>query len=496
MSILDNLIVFEMANSHQGSIEHGIAIIKEMGKIARVNKVHAAVKLQYRDLNTFIHKDSRGRKDVPHVARFEETRLEYDDFCVLIDNIRKEGLVTMSTPFDEKGVDWCVTQGIDVIKIASCSATDWPLLGKAAGASKPLIVSTGGKTIEEIDNIFNFLTHRDCEFAFMHCVAEYPVASENIQLDFMDRMHGRYPNVYIGYSGHEDPDDTSIPMMAVSKGARIMERHVGLPTEEIKLNAYSMNPQQADLWVKAIVKARSICKLQGFGTRMISQGELDSLNSLARGCYVAHDIKAGDIISREDVYFAMPCHEGQVSSGQFRDHMAASRDYKADEPLCEIYRNSEIQELRSAIHDIKGLIYESKVVVGDVFELEISHHYGIHRFRETGVAMVNIINREYCKKILVVLPGQSHPAHFHKLKEETFQLLYGDLEIKVNGVSQEMKVGEIKTIQRNDIHSFRSRGGAIFEEISTTHKIADSYYEDSAIAALDPMARKTIMKDW
>ena len=104
MNILEDLIIFEMANSHQGSIEHGIAIIREMGKIARVNKVHAAVKLQYRDLNTFIHQDARGKKDVPHVLRFEETRLEYDDFCVLIEEIRKEGLVTMSTPFDEKGV--------------------------------------------------------------------------------------------------------------------------------------------------------------------------------------------------------------------------------------------------------------------------------------------------------------------------------------------------------------------------------------------------------
>lgn len=496
MSILDDLIVFEMANSHQGSVEHGMAIIKEMGKIARVNKVHAAVKLQYRDLNTFIHKDSRGRKDVPHVSRFEETRLEYDDFCVLIESIRKEGLVPMSTPFDEKGVDWCVNQGIDVIKIASCSATDWPLLEKAAAAGKPLIVSTGGKTIEDIDNIFNFLTHRHCEFALLHCVAEYPVDSENIQLDFMDRLHRRYPDVYIGYSGHEDPEDVSIPMMAVAKGARVMERHVGLPAEGITLNAYSMNPQQADRWVKAIVKARNICRLQGFGTRMISQSEMDSLNSLARGCYVAHDIKAGDVISLEDVYFAMPCHEGQVSSGRFRNHMAASRDYRADAPLNEIYRNSEIQELRSAIHDIKGLIHESNVTVGDFFELEISHHYGIRRFRQTGVAMVNIINREYCKKILVVLPGQSHPAHFHKLKEETFQLLYGDLEITVNGASREMRVGEIRTIQRNDMHSFRSRGGAVFEEISTTHKIADSYYEDPAIAMLDPVERKTIMKDW
>lgn len=496
MNILEDLIIFEMANSHQGSIEHGIAIIREMGKIARINKVHASVKLQYRDLNTFIHPDARGRKDVPHVSRFEETRLEYDDFCVLVDEIKKEGLVTMSTPFDEKGVEWCVNQGIEVIKVASCSSTDWPLLEKVADSKKPVIVSTGGKTIEDIDNIYNYLTHRNCEFAIMHCVAEYPVNIGSVQLNFIDQLHKRYPNVLVGYSGHELPDDMAIPMMAVAKGARIMERHVGLPTEKIKLNAYSMNPEQADHWVKTIVKARNICKLQGFGTKLIGQNEIDSINSLARGCYVARDIKAGDLITRGDVYFAMPCHDDQVSSGQFRNNTIATKDYKANDPLEEVYKNNEIQELRTAIHDIKGLLFESNIVVGDTFELEISHHYGIRHFRQTGVAMINVINREYCKKLLVVLPGQQHPNHFHKIKEETFQLLYGDLEVNINGKSQQMRVGEIKTVHRNDMHSFGSRDGAIFEEVSTTHEIGDSYYEDPNIATLDPMERKTIMKEW
>ena len=128
--IFENLFIFEMANSHQGSVQHGKDIIKAMGRIARKYNIKAAVKLQYRDLSTFIHPDFKDRTDVKHIPRFMSTRLNYDQFTELVDAVRAEGMITMSTPFDETGVDWCMDQGIDIIKVASCSSLDWPLLAK------------------------------------------------------------------------------------------------------------------------------------------------------------------------------------------------------------------------------------------------------------------------------------------------------------------------------------------------------------------------------
>ena len=130
-----------------------------------------------------------------------------------------------------------------------------------------------------------------CKFSFLHCVAEYPAPFERLQLDFIDKMNRRYPDITIGYSGHEDPDDNTVPMLAIAKGARILERHVGLPTETITLNAYSMNPDQADKWVVASLQAKTICGMKKSGEKYISQEELDSLNSLMRGVYVKRDIK-------------------------------------------------------------------------------------------------------------------------------------------------------------------------------------------------------------
>lgn len=494
--IFDDLFIFEMANSHQGSVEHGKDIIHEMGKIARKYNIKAAVKLQYRNLDTFIHPDYKGRKDVNHIPRFESTRLTYDQFTELVEAIRSEGMIAMSTPFDEDGVDWCMDQGLDIIKVASCSSLDWPLLEKIAATHKPVIISVGGKTISDIDKLYNYFTHKRCDFAFMHCIAEYPAPIERLQLDFIDKLRRRYPDNVIGYSGHEDPDDNVIPMMAIAKGAKILERHVGLPTETISLNAYSMNPDQADKWVKSALEAKEICKMKKETERYISQAEIDSLNSLMRGVYLKHDVKKGTELKREDVFFAMPNHDKQMTSGQFFEGVVASKDYKANEELHETKPVTDTNLARSVIHDVKGMLYEANIYLGDTFEAELSHHYGMKHFRQFGAVIISIVNREYCKKLIAVLPGQQHPDHMHKVKEETFQLLYGDLEVVVDREEREMKPGDIQTVLRGQMHSFSSRTGAVFEEISTTHVKNDSYYEDPVIAKKDLMERKTKVYKW
>jgi len=496
-SIFDDLFIFEMANSHQGSVEHGIDIIKAMGKIARKYNIRAAVKLQYRDLETFIHRDFKEREDVKHIPRFMSTRLNYDQFTQLVDAVRAEGMVTMATPFDETGVDWCMDQGLDIIKIASCSALDWPLLTKAANSRQPLIVSTGGKTLSDIDKIYNFLTHRRCDFAFLHCIAEYPAPLEGLQLDFIDRMNRRYRDITIGYSGHEAPDDNRVPMLAIAKGAKILERHVGLPTETIKLNAYSMTPEQADKWVESALLAKEICKVRKENDKYVSQAELDSLQSLMRGVYAKKDIAEGEEMTEADVYYAMPCQDKQLTSGQFKNGMTATKSYKADEMITEKPKISGVGVVRNAIHDAKGMLYEAGIALGDDFEVELSHHYGMKHFRQQGAIIINIINREYCKKYIIVLPGQKHPSHAHRIKEETFQVLYGDLDVQMgDGKEKHLHPGDMQTVLRGEYHSFSSVGGAIFEEVSTQHMKSDSYYKDLEINKKDPIERKTFLKKW
>lgn len=498
--LFEDLIIFELANNHQGSVEHGLKIIQAMGKIARQNNVKAAVKFQYRDLTNLIHPDFIERDDVKHVPRFRSTRLSKMQYYTLMTCVRDEGMLTMCTPFDEPSVSDVINHGYDIVKVASCSANDWPLLEAIAAAKKPVICSTAGKTIDDIDNVVSFFIHRHVDFALMHCVGLYPTPEEALQMDFIDRLQKRYRHIPIGYSGHESPDNTEVAMIAVAKGATIVERHVGVPTDTITLNNYSMNPEQTDRWVKAIVRARIMCgrgKDYGRAGKRISQPEIDSLNSLARGAYAVKPIQKGETVSRDKIFFAMPVSkEGQTTSDNYKEDMVASHNYAINEPIIEQRLQDPVSMARHIIHDAKGMLYEAKIEIGNEFEIELSHHYGLAEFRQTGALIINLINREYCKKLIVVLPGQKHPSHRHEVKEETFQVLWGDLEIVLDGQVYHLASGDMMLVERGVWHSFTSVNGAIFEEISTTHVKGDSYYEDSRILSKDPILRKTILEDW
>jgi N-acetylneuraminate synthase len=414
-----------------------------------------------------------------------------------VDAIRDAGLVAIATPFDETSVGTCLDLGVQVIKVASCSARDWPLLECIASARKPVIASTGGLGIFDIDNLVSFFRKRVPSFALMHCVSLYPTPNEQMALNFMEKMIRRYPYVRVGYSGHEAPGNTEVVVAAIAKGAKLLERHVGVPTEDSPLNGYSMNPTEMQQWVLAAERTRAICGPDQ--SKHVSQPEIDSLLSLQRGVYARKPIRKGDEISADCVFFAMPCAAGQLSSGDFghlRASYTASRDYNVNEAVREKPASDQISQLRGILHDAKGLIFEAGIVLGDDYQIEISHHYGLERFRQTGCILVNLVNREYAEKLLILLPSQSHPLHHHDKKEETFRLLWGDVEIELNGEKIALTPGDSQLVQRGDVHGFTSVGGAIVQEISTTHIVGDSKYEDPRIRELDPMQRKTILESW
>ena len=113
-------------------------------------------KLQFRNLDTFIHPDFRDRTDLKYIKRFSETRLGLDAMKRLRDEMEKFNFISICTPFDEASVDAIEQLNFDVIKIASCSFTDWPLLEKVSQSKKPIIASIAGSTLEDIDRVVSF----------------------------------------------------------------------------------------------------------------------------------------------------------------------------------------------------------------------------------------------------------------------------------------------------------------------------------------------------
>jgi len=270
-----------------------------------------------------------------------------------------------------------------------------------------------------------------------------------------------------------------------------------VPTDKYKLNAYSSNPEQVANWFSAYREAIEMC---GSESRPpVPHAEEESLNTLMRGVYVRSSIKKGDPIKREDVFFAIPWKPGAMKSGAWKDGLVADADYSPNTALSETlakHAPTKKEIIYSVIHEVKGMLNAARIPTGREFSIEMSHHYGVERFYEVGCILIEVINRSYCKKLVIQLPNQWHPYHYHKKKEETFQVLWGELEIEIEGNKKILYPGDTQLVQQGVWHKFRTNTGVIFEEISTTAYNDDSFYEDKQISMMDRSERKTKLENW
>ena len=494
----NNLVVLEMANNHMGDYNHGLKMIHEFSEITKKykDKFTFAWKFQFRDIDTFIHPAYQDRMEIKYVKRFKETKLSKEQFLSLKEEAQKHGFLTMCTAFDENSVDLLSSMNFDIAKIASCSSTDWPLLNKVSELNIPIIASTAGTKLEDIDNIVSFFQHRDKQLAIMHCIGEYPTEVENLQLNQIDLFKDRYKDITIGFSTHEHPDDYRPVMLAVAKGSKILEKHVAVETEEYPKNAYSSTPDQIDKWLENAVLAYNMGGLTE-ERHQASNKELSDLRQFRRGVFVNKNIKKGEVIDRSNVYYAWPNEPNQILANDMSKytHYIADKDYNIDEPVFNTTEKVETREkIWNMVQDVKAFVIESGVVVPGKADLELSHHYGVDKFYETGITMVTVVNREYCKKLIIVLPGQNHPEQYHNKKEETFVVLYGDVQLKLNNELQTLTKGDVVTIEPGIRHEFSTNNGCVIEEVSSTHYVDDSYYTDESIS--QNKNRKTFITHW
>ena len=244
-NIFEDLFVLELANNHWGNVERGKKIITDFSRIIRFNNVKAAIKLQFRDVDHFIHKKFKSREDIRYINKTLKTKMSDEEYGILVETVRKSGCITMSTPFDEKSVQTCVNLGVDIIKIASSDLTDWVLIEEIAKTRKPVIVSTGGSSTKDIDDIVKFFEKRNIPLAINHCVAIYPSEKYELELNQIDWLKTRYPNHIIGFSTHEyNKDMEKSIMIAYAKGARTFERHIDIIEEGREISPYCSTPKK------------------------------------------------------------------------------------------------------------------------------------------------------------------------------------------------------------------------------------------------------------
>jgi len=335
--LFDDLFVLELANNHWGSVERGLKIIRQHARVVRKHDIKAAIKLQLRDVQGFIHPDYKGNTELRYVKKTEATQLSQADFARLVQAIHDEGCIPMATPFDEASVDFCVELFLPIIKIASSDACDWPLLEKAASARRPVIISSGGASEQVLDESVAFFAERQIPLAINHCVSLYPSEDHELELHQIDWLRQRYPRHVIGFSTHEYHDWHSSMLLSYAKGARTWERHIDIEDGGIPVSPYCSLPEQCALWYAAFHKAQEMCGSTPNQRRNILPRETEYLDALLRGAYARHDLPLGHVISKErlqqDFYFAIPLHKGQISCREILDGEALRQPIKAHESL-------------------------------------------------------------------------------------------------------------------------------------------------------------------
>ena len=353
--------MLELANNHWGQLERGLRIIVEFARVVRFNNVRAAIKLQFRDVDRFVHKHFRTRTDVRYIKKTLDTQIPTEHIATMVETIRKSGCIPMATPFDEKSVDLCVDLGLPIIKMASSDVNDWPLIEKIAKTRRPVICSSGGTSQKDLDDLVMFFDNRNIPLAINHCVSLYPTEDADLELNQIDFLKNRYPNHTIGFSTHEYHSWDVSMFMAYAKGARTFERHIDIDDGSHPVSPYCSLPQQVDAWFKAFRKAKEMAGASGESKRIPNPAEIQYLDALVRGVYAKRDLPAGYVLDHEriddDVYLAVPLLKGQVSCRELMSGERFLRGVKSDEPIMiddidSIYAHDEA--LRQTIYD-RGL---------------------------------------------------------------------------------------------------------------------------------------------
>ncbi|TAL19572.1 hypothetical protein EPN90_02980 [Patescibacteria group bacterium] len=297
------LVMAEIGVNHQGKLDLAHRLID-----AAADAGVDVVKFQKRSLSTLyqeklLENPNLGEQAFQYLLPIlREAEFGENEFRELMSHARSRGVRFLCTPFDEESVDFLERLGVVAYKVASADLTNNLLLQKIARAGKPMLVSTAMATSEEIQGAVDFLRSLGARFALLHCVAAYPAPPEDLNLRFITELERRFPEVPIGYSGHER--GIACTLAAVSLGAAVVERHITLDRSmEGPDHAASLEPDDFRAMVAMI---REIDRALGVPQKILSHMEQANRKVLAKSLVAAQDIAAGTVITRELVAAKSP----------------------------------------------------------------------------------------------------------------------------------------------------------------------------------------------
>ncbi len=319
-------IIAEAGINHNGNPE----IARKLIDVAAAAGVDA-VKFQKRHLASLYSSEAlvdptSEEKEIGFLLPYlQQAELPDEVLSDLAGYCRQQGVEFLCSPWDTESVDVLESMGVLLYKTSSADLTNLPLLEHLCRTGKPLVLSTGMSTSDEIATTVEFLKEHGADFALLHCQSTYPAPFKDINLRYMDRL--REFGVPVGYSGHER--GIAVSTAAAALGACIIERHVTLDrTMPGPDQAASLEPQGLDKQVRDI---RIIEEALGAPRRSRSRGELLNRLALSKSLVAARPINAGETITPDMVKTMGPGHGiAPQRMGELVGRVA-SRDIKLEE---------------------------------------------------------------------------------------------------------------------------------------------------------------------
>ena len=287
-------IIAEIGVNHNGDINLAKKMIKsasECGVDAVKFQTFKSEELVTENARTADYQEENTNEN-SQLAMLKKLELSFDDFKELKDYSLKNGVIFISSPFDVNSVDLLETLDVPLYKLGSGELNNFELIDHVQKTNKPIIISTGMATLDEIKETYDFIENKD-NLIILHCITGYPTSFEEANLNFIKTLQNEF-DVPIGFSDHSP--GIELPIAATALGACVVEKHFTLDKNlEGPDHKASLNPKEFKAMVDAI---RNVEVAMGDGVRKFSENELEIKKVARKSIVLNQDVSKDMIIER------------------------------------------------------------------------------------------------------------------------------------------------------------------------------------------------------
>jgi sialic acid synthase len=300
----DCYVIAEIGHNHQGKMETA----KELFRAAKDCGAHAA-KLQKRDNRSLFTREMYNKpyeNENSFGATYGEHReaLEFgeSEYRELQQYAKEIDITFFATAFDFKSADFLAKLDMPAFKMASGDLTNIPLLTYIAQFQKPMVLSTGGGTMDDVQRAYDAVMPINNRLCIMQCTAGYPPAFEQLNLNVLKTFREEFPDIVIGLSSHDS--GIAMALLAYSLGARVVEKHFTL-NRAMKGTDHAFSLERSGM--RRLVRDLQRARLAGGdGVKRTYETEKAPLHKMAKKLVAARDLPVGHILTREDIAIKSP----------------------------------------------------------------------------------------------------------------------------------------------------------------------------------------------